>query len=72
MVPAGRPGKRRYGRWSGLPFGYAENTTACVEAVYVSKQYLSRQCLHKRGYGLDGEFCMQHAKRHPAIKGDKQ
>lgn len=57
---------RRYGMWAGCPGGYAEKTAYCIERVH--NNYLFFQCNRKRGYGQDGLYCKQHAKRHPAIE----
>ena len=65
MTPDGKPGKRRYGTWAGSPKGTAEDVTCCVESVYPSYRYIPSQCSRKRGFGLNGEYCKQHAKRSP-------
>lgn len=68
MVPDGKSGARRYGCWAGNPLGRTEDRARCVETTY-SRGYLDivgHQCIRKRGHGLNGEFCKQHAKRHPA------
>lgn len=38
----------------------------CAEAVGVGTE--QHQCLRKRGFGKDGAYCKQHAKRHPEDK----
>lgn len=71
MVPAGDPGKRRYGQWGGNPRGVQENVTRCVESIYPSwtRSPISQQCSRKRGYGPNGEYCKQHAKKLPLTIG---
>ena len=69
MVPSGKPGQRRYGTWAGCPKGHPEDVVRCAEAIYDSvNRYYSRQCTRVRGFGLNGEFCKQHAKRYPDPK----
>jgi hypothetical protein len=41
--------------------------TRCVELVTNDLWHFS-QCSRKRGYGKDGLYCKQHAKRHPVEK----
>ena len=53
---------RRYNQWAGNPRGWPEDKTRCIEEVWSG--YLSYQCSRKRGYGPDGLYCKQHAKRH--------
>ena len=61
--------KRIYGQWTGNPKGIEENISRCVEEVYNRcSGMLSSQCSRKRGYGKDGLYCKQHAKRYPADK----
>lgn len=55
--------ERRYNRWVGNPNGDAENRNRCVERVVHG--YRVSQCRRKRGYGKDGLYCKQHAKRYP-------
>jgi hypothetical protein len=54
-----------YGRWAGNPQGIKEDRARCVEGIWASRTYRSYQCERKRGHGLDGEYCKQHAKKHP-------
>lgn len=53
-----------YGRWGGQPQGKLEDETRCIEEVYDKELHHNRQCLHFRGYGPDGLYCKQHAKKH--------
>ena len=55
--------ERRYNTWAGNPRGNPEDKTRCIEEV--ASGYLFYQCIRKRGHGLDGLYCKQHAKRHP-------
>lgn len=60
-----------------------EDPTRCVEVVYGGfgrwSSFHPFQCSRKRGFGLMGLYCKQHAKRHPvislgneALKGEKE
>ena len=56
---------RRYGQWAGDPRGVAEDTTKCIAEVRGGPGgYIRYQCYRKRGHGLDGLYCKQHAKMH--------
>jgi len=55
---------RRYGSWAGNPNGVPEDSTRCIESVSDQGGFLFHQCLRKRGYGPDGLYCKQHAKKH--------
>lgn len=57
---------RVYGRWAGNPRGVKEDPTRCIVEVAVSgRSVLFHQCLKKRGHGMNGAFCGQHAKMYP-------
>lgn len=56
---------RRYGQWAGHHRGVPEDVTRCVESVY-DGGWVDHQCTRHRGHGLNGLYCAQHAKRHPA------
>ncbi len=56
---------RVYGQWSGNERGTAEDTSRCIVAVYSGRSFIASQCRHKRGHGVGGLFCKQHAKRYP-------
>lgn len=59
--------EKRYGQWAGNPKGLPENKECCYEEVpNGGRSPLFHQCNRKRGYGKDGLYCKQHAKRHPA------
>ena len=60
---------RVYGAWVGDPAGVPEDRARCIEKVQDSTGWHFYQCSRKRGYGKDGEYCKQHAKRYPAIPG---
>lgn len=65
-APTGTPVEclvRRYGQWAGCPKGVAEDVSRCIESIH--DNYLFHQCARKRGFGKDGLYCKQHAKRHP-------
>lgn len=55
---------RRYGQWAGNPQGQPERLMDCREEVW-PEHGMAYQCQRKRGHGLNGWFCKQHAKRHP-------
>ena len=54
---------RRYDCWTGNPKGTREDKARCVATVSDSTGWHSIQCSRKRGFGPDGEYCRQHAKR---------
>ena len=64
MVPKKESdGFRYYGTWAGNPNGIKEDTSRCIYEVWESgRSFISHQCSRKRGYGIDGVFCKQHAK----------
>ena len=43
-----------------------EDPSRCIKAVPNSNGWHEYQCRLKRGYGKDGLYCKQHARRHPA------
>jgi hypothetical protein len=47
-----------------------EDPTRCIETVYSGfgrwSSFHPFQCSRKRGFGKDGLYCTQHAKRHPS------
>ena len=53
---------RIYGSWAGNPKGNKENPNNCIAEVW--DNMISRQCNRKRGYGKDGLYCKQHAKKY--------
>ena len=60
--------ERVYGAWAGNPRGNSEDKSLCVEEVWPSdgRGMIPYQCNRKRGYGRDGLYCKQHAKKHGA------
>jgi hypothetical protein len=57
-------GIRIYGAWAGNPKGHAEDKTRCIEEVWPRDSFMiPYQCHKKRGYGPDGKYCKQHAKK---------
>ena len=52
---------RFYGKWAGNPSGTKEDPSKCVVEVYRGIRFY--QCARKRGYGPNGMYCKQHAKR---------
>ena len=55
--------ERRYDEWAGNPKGFPEDKTRCVETVSDFTGWHQIQCSRKRGYGPNGEYCKQHAKK---------
>jgi hypothetical protein len=64
--------KRTYDNWAGNPKGTPEDKTRCVESVCPPPYWHIYQCSRKRGFGLNGEYCKQHAKNHPVQFISKQ
>lgn len=56
--------ERRYDQWAGNPKGQPEDKTRCIEEVVDFTGWHQYQCQRKRGYGPNGEYCKQHAKRY--------
>jgi len=44
-----------------------KDETRCIASVADHTGYHFYQCTRKRGYGRDGKYCKQHAKRYKAI-----
>ena len=62
-------GIRRYNFWNGNPKGTKEDPEYCIEEVAEGgRSCLFRQCCRKRGYGPNGLYCKQHAKKHEKSK----
>lgn len=57
---------RRYNQWAGNPNGELEDVKKCVQEVSDSSGWHFYQCSRKRGFGKNGLYCKQHAKRNPA------
>lgn len=60
-------GIRHYGEWAGNPKGHKENPENCIEEIWPTGRWGATcryQCNRKRGYGPDGLYCKQHAKKH--------
>jgi hypothetical protein len=56
---------RVYGHWAGNPSGTKENPANCIAVVADGgRSCLTHQCQRRRGYGKDGLFCKQHAKKY--------
>jgi len=58
---------RKYDQWAGNPDGVEADKTRCIEAVSDDTGFHFHQCRRKKGYGKDGLYCKQHAKRHPIL-----
>ena len=52
-----------YGQWHADPDGTPEDPSRCVREVYGGdgSRMIGRQCARKRGHGVNGEHCKQHA-----------
>lgn len=57
-----KPSDGRYGGNVWLK-GAREDPALCVDEVWRADGWGSAQCRRKRGYGPNGEYCQQHAKR---------
>lgn len=55
-------GHRLYGIWAGNPEGVVEDKERCIIEIWPDGEWVSRQCLRKRGYGTFGLYCKQHSK----------
>lgn len=65
MIPkVSKDGFRYYGKWAGNPKGCKEDTDKCIAEVWESNIWFAHQCERKRGHGIDGLFCKQHAKKY--------
>jgi len=54
---------RIYDQWAGNPKGVKEDLARCVQNVGDFTGWHFNQCARKRGYGPDGLYCKQHAKK---------
>lgn len=54
--------RRIYDQWAGNHKGTPEDETKCISKVAGDTGWRIIQCSRKRGYGLNGEYCKQHAK----------
>jgi len=60
--------KVRYGTWAGNPNGKKYKDDYCSWEVWPqSGSFVPSQCSRKNGYGPDGLYCKQHAKK---VKGE--
>jgi len=57
---------KRYGCWAGNPNGLPEDPKRCIAEVYRQHSWIPGQCYRKRGYGENGLYCKQHAKKKEA------
>lgn len=58
----------RYGQWAGDLRGVPEDVMRCVVEVWPKDgRRIPWQCLRKRGYGTDGMYCKQHAKKEERV-----
>lgn len=54
---------RIYDQWAGHPKGVPEDPARCVAEVGTGDGWHWVQCSRKLGYGTNGEYCKQHAKK---------
>lgn len=54
---------RIYDKSAMNPKGIPEDPTRCVASVTDFTGWHQYQCKRKRGYGPNGEYCKQHAKK---------
>lgn len=59
--------RKRYGQWAGNERGFAEKPANCVEEIFSGRSFIGSQCKRSRGFGPDGLYCKQHAKRQEAM-----
>lgn len=55
--------KNRYGTWVGDDVGTPYKEGRCAWAVWPADKWMGSQCSRKNGYGIDGLYCKQHAKK---------
>jgi len=53
-------------RQSGKEVIAMVDETRCIAKVADDTGWHFYQCSRKRGYGKDGKYCKQHAKRYPS------
>jgi hypothetical protein len=55
---------RVYGAWVGNNAGVREDKSRCIKEVWPGsgRGWIPYQCLRKRGYGPNGEYCKQHGR----------
>lgn len=63
---------RRYGKWAGDPNGVLEDLKRCIVGVWGRDSWVPHQCRRKRGYGENGLYCKQHAKRKEKQNGKER
>ena len=63
--------EQRYNQWAGNPRGDLEDKTRCIKEVQDSSGWHFYQCQRKRGYGPDGLYCKQHAKKFDSLRRTK-
>jgi hypothetical protein len=51
----------RYGIWAGNPSGVPYKPGNCAYEIF--EHFGGRQCSRTSGYGLEGLYCWQHAKK---------
>ena len=63
---------RIYDQWAGRPKGIPEDPARCVAKVTDFSGWHVYQCSRKRGYGPNGEYCKQHAKKFQNMEDNAQ
>ena len=56
--------KRIYDKSTINPKGTPENPLLCIDEVMDGTGWHLYQCSRKRGHGIDGLYCKQHARKH--------
>lgn len=55
--------KCRYNKWTGNPKGFQYKEERCAYEVHDIVGWGQHQCFRKNGYGPNGLYCKQHAKK---------
>lgn len=59
--------EKRYGAWAGNPKGRPYNPEQCAEEVSDRTGWHFYQCNRIKGFGKDGLYCKQHAKKNSQV-----
>lgn len=59
--------KRIYDKSTLNPKGTPENPLLCIDEVMGGTGWHLNQCSRKRGHGIDGLYCKQHARKHERL-----
>lgn len=67
--------ERSFGCWAGNSKGNPENKNNCIEEIFGNSgfdSWVPHQCRRKRGFGENGLYCKQHAKKHIVIAAEQK